>query len=107
VFAVFGVIKSSDAYKNAVARAKKDPRVIEALGTPIKETWYVVGNTEVSGGSGKSDLSIPIRGPKGKAVIYAVATKFAGEWQYTKLVVKIKGTGETIDLTETRERSDE
>ena len=98
--AIFGAIKSSDAYKTAVARAKADPRVTEAMGTPIKEGWFVGGSTEVSGGSGKSDLSIPITGPKGKATIYAVATKFAGEWQYTKLVVKIEQSGEMIDLIE-------
>jgi hypothetical protein len=107
MFAVFGAIKSTDAYKGALARAKNDPRVIEAIGTPIKGEWYVGGNTEVSGGSGKSDLSIPIRGPKGEATIYAVATKFAGEWQYTKLVVKVKNTGKTIDLTQTKEGNDE
>jgi hypothetical protein len=100
MFAVFGMIKSSDAYKTALARAKSDPRVTAAIGTPIKEAWYVSGNTNVSGGSGKADLSIPITGPKGGATIYAVATKFAGEWQYSKLVVKVERTGETIDLTE-------
>jgi len=99
VLAVFGAIKSSDAYKTAVARAEADPRVTEAIGSPIKEAWYVGGSTEVSGGSGKSDLSIPISGPKGTATIYAVATKFAGEWQYTKLIVKVERSGEMIDLT--------
>jgi Cytochrome oxidase complex assembly protein 1 len=96
---VFGAIKSSDAYKGALGRAKADSRVTEAIGKPIKEGWYVGGKTEVSGGSGTSDLTIPIQGPNGKATIYAVATKFAGEWKYSKLVVKIDGTGEVIDLT--------
>jgi hypothetical protein len=108
VFAVFGAIKSSDAYKTAVGRAKADPRVSEAIGTPIKEGWYVSGNTEVSGGSGKTDMSIPISGPKGSATIYAVATKFAGDWQYSKLLVKVERTGEMIDLTDkTGEDSEE
>lgn len=97
--AVFGMMKSSDAYKIAVARAKADERVISALGTPISEGWLVSGKTNVTGGSGEADLSIPISGPKGKGTIYAVATKFAGEWTYSKLVVKIDSTGETIDLS--------
>jgi hypothetical protein len=97
--AVFGAIKSSDAYKGALARAKADSRVTQAIGTPIKEGWFVGGKTEVSGGSGTSDLTIPIEGPNGKATIYAVATKFAGDWKYSKLVVKIDGTGEVINLT--------
>lgn len=95
----FGVIKSSDAYKNAVARAKADPRVTEAIGTPIKEAWYVLGKTEVSGGSGTSELTIPISGPKGKAVIYANSEKFAGDWKFSRIVVKIESTSQTIDLS--------
>ena len=55
-------------------------------------------NTNVNGGSGDADLSIPISGPKGKATIYAVAKKSAGEWSYSKLAVKIDSSGETIDL---------
>ena len=101
---VFGAIKSSDVYKSAVARAKADPRVAEALGTPITERWFVTGNTRVEGGSGKSELSIPIHGPKGEATIYAVATKSAGEWQYSQLVVKIQATGQVINL---QNRADE
>jgi hypothetical protein len=96
--AVSGVIKSSDAYKTAVARAKADPRVAAAIGSPIKDGWYVTGSAETSGGSGKADLSIPISGPKGTATIYVVAKKFAGEWRYTKLVVKIERSSEMIDL---------
>ena len=98
VLVVFSALKQSDAYKIAVARAKADSRVMAALGTPVTEGWYLSGNTNVSGGSGDADLSIPISGPKGKGTIYAVATKSANEWTYSKLVVKIDSTGETIDL---------
>jgi Cytochrome oxidase complex assembly protein 1 len=98
VVLIFSAIRSSDVYRTAVARAKADPRVIEAIGTPVTESWFVSGSTSVEGGSGKSDLSIPIHGPKGEATIYAVATKSAGEWEYSRLVVKIKATGQTIDL---------
>jgi Cytochrome oxidase complex assembly protein 1 len=78
VLLVFGAIKSSDAYKTAVSRVKADSRVTEAIGTPIKEGWVVGGHTEVSGGSGQADLTIPIHGPKGEATIYTTATKSAG-----------------------------
>ena len=98
VVVIFGALKQTDVYKMAVARAKADPRVISALGAPIDEGWYLSGKTNVDGGSGDADLSIPISGPKGKGTIYATATKSAGEWNYSKLVVKIDSTGETIDL---------
>src|SRR4051812_48778430 len=100
LFIVFGAIKSTDVYKTAVARAKGDKRVTEALGTPIHEAWYLAGSTNVSGGSGAADLSIPIAGPKAKGTIYAVATKSSGQWEFSKLVVKIDHTAETIDLTD-------
>jgi Cytochrome oxidase complex assembly protein 1 len=98
VLVVFGAMKQSDAYKMAVARASADSRVVAALGSPISEGWWLSGNTNVNGASGDADLSIPISGPKGKGTIYAVATKSAGEWTYSKLVVKIDSSGETIDL---------
>jgi hypothetical protein len=98
ILVVFGAMKQSDAYKMAVARAKADPRVTSALGTPIEEGWYLSGNTNVNGSSGDADLSIPISGPKGKGTIYAVATKSGGQWSYSKLQVKIDSSGETIDL---------
>ena len=95
---VFSAMKSSDAYKIALARAKADPRVEEAIGTPIKAGLFVSGSTKVTGESGTSDITIPIYGPKGEVKIYAVATKEEGEWKYSKLVVKIADTGEKIDL---------
>jgi hypothetical protein len=98
VLLFFSAMKSSDAYKFALARAKADPRVEAAIGTPIKEGLFVSGSTKVTGDSGQSDITIPIHGPKGEAKIYAVATKAEGEWKYSKLRVKILRTGETIDL---------
>lgn len=98
ILVVFGAMKQSDVYKMAVARAKADQRVTNALGTPINEGLFLSGNTSVNGASGDADLSIPISGPRGKGTIYAVATKSAGDWTYSKLVVKIDSTGETIDL---------
>jgi hypothetical protein len=61
---------STDVYKEALARAKADPAVIEALGSPIKNGFLVSGNTNVDGASGESNLAIPISGPKGKGTIY-------------------------------------
>jgi len=40
---VFSAMKSTDVYKEALARAKTDPAVIEALGSPIKDGFLVSG----------------------------------------------------------------
>src|ERR1700737_2574794 len=101
VLVVFRALKSTDVYKDAVAKAKANPAVIEALGSPIKEGMFVSGNTNVNGASGEANLSIPISGPKGKATIYLKAEKSLGRWNYTDLVVEIEKTGERIDLKKT------
>lgn len=100
VFVVFGAMKSTDVYKTAVARAKANPAVTQALGSPINEGMFLSGSTNVSGGTGTADLSIPISGPKGKGTIYVTATKSGGEWDYSKLYVQIDHTKERIQLKE-------
>lgn len=92
-----GAMKSSDAYKQAVARARANPTVVEKLGTPIAEGYFVSGNVNVQNDMGNADLQIPISGPKGKAVIHAVAVKAAGQWEYSRLTVAIEGEPE-LDL---------
>ena len=95
---VFGAMKSSDVYREALARAKAAPAVIEALGSPIKDGFLISGNTNVNGASGESNLAIPISGPKGKGTIYVSANKSLGQWNYSGLVVEVGQTHERIDL---------
>ena len=97
---IFGFMKSSDAYSGAVSRAESAPAVIAALGTPIKEGFFVTGSVEISGPSGKAELAIPLSGPKGGATVYVAAIKSVGEWHYNGLVVQIAKTNERIDLSE-------
>ena len=98
VVIVFSAMKSTDVYKEALARAKADPAVTEALGSPIKEGFLLSGNTNVNGAAGESNLAIPISGPKGKGTIYVSANKALGQWNYSGLVVEIGETHERIDL---------
>jgi hypothetical protein len=100
VYSLFGLMKSSDAYQDAVAAAKADPAVQQALGTPIEEGWFMSGSININGASGDADLSIPISGPNGTATIYVVAEKSAGQWTFSTLEVEIKTTNTRIDLIE-------
>lgn len=100
---VFGILKSSGPYEAAVAEAKSSPAVQEALGTPIREGWYVLGNLRYNNSSGDLDLTIPISGPNGKGTIYLVGQRTAGEWHYSTFVVKIHATGDRINLLPTEE----
>jgi len=93
-----GIMKQSDAYKIALARAQANPAVIEAIGSPISQTGIVSGNSNVSGPTGEAKLSISLSGPKGKATLYVEAMKSADLWVFQTMVVKIEKTGERIDL---------
>jgi hypothetical protein len=95
---VFSAMKSTDVYKDALARAKANSVVIEALGSPIAEGFLVSGNTNFNGASGEANLSIPISGPKGKGTIYVAANKSLGRWNYAGLIVEIAKTHQRIDL---------
>src|SRR5215212_2082477 len=98
ILIMFSAFKSTDVYKDALARAKANPAVIEALGSPIKEGFLVSGNTNVNGAAGEANLAIPISGPKGKGTIYVAATKSLGHWNDSGLVVEIRQTHQRIDL---------
>ena len=98
VVIVFSAVKSTDVYKDALARAKSHPAVIEALGSPVTEGFLVSGNTNVNGASGEANLAIPVSGPKGKGTIYVAAKKSLGRWDYSGLVLEIANTHQRIDL---------
>ena len=94
---MFGAIKATDVYRGAIATAQRDPRVIEALGSPIEAGFWVGGNVNMEGGTGHANIYFPIHGPKGRARVNAIATKEAGAWRYSELTV-IPANGPPIDL---------
>jgi len=86
---VFGALKSSDVYKQAMTKATTNPTVISELGQPIESGWMVSGSISVNGSSGEADISIPISGPKKSGTIFAVGRKSAGEWKFSRLEVEV------------------
>lgn len=93
-----GAMRSTEPYAHALSVAKASPAVAEALGSPLEAGLFVSGNVHVTGPSGSAALAIPVSGPKGKGTIHVEATKSAGEWRYGTLLVRVKGSGEAIDL---------
>ncbi|HEX3070395.1 MAG TPA: cytochrome c oxidase assembly factor 1 family protein [Thermoanaerobaculia bacterium] len=87
VVVVFGAMKKSDVYQEALKRAQSDPAVIAALGTPIEAGLMVTGSVNVDTSGGHATLDFPISGPKGKGTVHAVATKAGEKWEYTELTV--------------------
>ena len=104
---VYGMMKSSDAYKDALIIAKANPSVQKAIGTPVEEGFFTSGNINLSGSSGRADLSIPVYGPEGKATIYVIAVKSAGMWTFSTLVAEVKKSGERIELVQQENMSNQ
>jgi hypothetical protein len=98
----FAMMKQSDVYADAVAQARAHPAAIEALGTPIEEGLFVSGQINVTGPSGDADLAVPLSGPKGKATLYIVASKSAGQWRFSTLQLQPDAGAARIDLLEKR-----
>lgn len=98
VFVVFSAIKSNEVYRNAVEQARANQTVVQEMGEPIEEGWYVKGSVSESGGAGSASLEIPISGPRRAGMIYADAIRDAGEWKYTRLEVGIEGLAGRVQI---------
>lgn len=96
---VFSLFRSSEPYRQGLARARENPRVQQVLGTPIEPGWFVTGSFNESGASGSADLAIPLSGPKGKGKLYVSAKKETGKWTFQSLSVEAED-GARIDLLE-------
>jgi hypothetical protein len=97
VLVVFGAIKRSDVYREALQRVQTDPAVTAALGTPIEAGIYVTGNVNLDANGGHAKFDFPVSGPKGKADVHAVATMNGAKWEYSELTVAPAG-GAVIHL---------
>ncbi|HKR64108.1 MAG TPA: cytochrome c oxidase assembly factor Coa1 family protein [Thermoanaerobaculia bacterium] len=97
VFVTFGSLRSSTPYKTAVALAQNDERVIAALGKPIRTGYLFQGSLNTANGNSDATYSIPLRGPKGGAILDVKAQKkMDGAWRYD--VIKVTVKDQTIDL---------
>jgi hypothetical protein len=95
---VFGMMKSSEPYREALTRATANPQTVQALGEPIEPGYFVQGNISTQGASGEASFVIPLKGPKDSAKVYVDAVQSAGLWEYRTLVIQIEGDDQRIDL---------
>ncbi len=95
---VFGAMKSSDPYKDSLAKAQADPKVREALGTPVKDGFFFTGNININNDSGRAVLDIPLEGPKGKGTLHVEGNKSGGVWTYPVQELRRSGNAGNIQL---------
>lgn len=95
--AVFGTMSKSEPVRETLQRARANPQVVAALGTPIETGWFFLGNLNFENQNGSVDLTFTIKGPKGKARANLTGTKARGVWTYHLMEVRI-GDAPPIDL---------
>jgi hypothetical protein len=95
------MMRSSMPYQHAVSVARASPEVTAALGEPIEAGFFVSGNINIDSDSGEADLSIPLQGPKGEAMLYVEAERERRRWSYQTLLVALPDRD--IDLLEGEE----
>jgi Cytochrome oxidase complex assembly protein 1 len=91
-------IKSDPGYQQALATAKADPRVKEALGEPITEDFVPQLQLLNSNGTESLKLTVGLKGPKGSGTLDALGQKIDGKWVYSKLDFTPSGGGQRIEL---------
>ena len=99
---IFGVVlnfaKQSAPYMEALAQARANEQVIEALGEPIEPGWWVTGSAETNTTSGYADFAFPVSGPKNAGKLYVVAVKSAGLWEIQRIELEVDGRSSRIPL---------
>src|SRR4051812_16622144 len=85
----FNAVKGSHAYQEGIARAKADPDVQKALGSPVEAGWMVQINTQVQNDERRTSARVPLTGPKGAGALFLKATERAGATTFQQLDVVI------------------
>ncbi len=94
----FTLMRHTDVFREALARAEASPQVRAELGEPIREGWWVMGRVKMTGPSGYANLAIPLKGSRKDGTLHAVAHKSAGIWKYDTLEVAVEGQPGRISL---------
>lgn len=101
IVGIFSLIGGSEPTLQGLEKASKNPEIIKFLGEPIEKYGIPSGEMTYNSSSGsRVDLAIPIKGPKGKGTLIIKGIKENDTWEYQKLFVLIKESGEKINLLE-------
>ncbi len=80
-------LERSEPYREALARAGRDPEVAAALGRPLR-----------------ADMVIRIQGPHGSGKLDVRAQRRQGRWSYPRLQAELPGRHAPVDLRDERDR---
>ena len=100
-------LRSCPAFAAAVDLVSRSTAAKSALGEPIKTGLAVRGLVRENGVAGYAILAIPMSGPIGKGIFYAVANRVLGGWTIERAVLQRGGDSqlaERIDLSPPTQR---
>jgi hypothetical protein len=87
-------------YEKAIEKAKTNQRILEVIGEiePIDKLAILEGNAIYSNNNNSVELSVRVKGSKGKGKMDISAEKNGAEWKYKKISIRIKEPKEEIQI---------
>ncbi len=89
------IIRSSDAYREGVARASRSREVVALIGEPVSAGFFLRGG-KIKGGGRLARIRAPLSGPRGAGTLEIHAVKVEGVLRFD--VLKFQGMGTVVDL---------
>lgn len=74
-----------DLYSSAMSDVGASVPANAVLGSPVRVGWPVRVSADIQGSEGTANLEIPVRGPHGHGVVYAIGQKNDGVWRMNDL----------------------
>lgn len=78
-------LKNNSAYERGVATAVADPTLNKALGSPVRESWFLNGSIEGDGMVSHGVWLVRLKGAKASGTLRIAGIKSGGEWSVVAL----------------------
>ena len=87
-------------YEKAIEKSNTNERVLELLGNlePIDKLAIIEGNAKYSSNNNSVEVTVRVKGSKGKGKMDISADKEGTEWKYKKISIRIKHPKEEIQI---------
>lgn len=98
LFWSMGKIKSSDPYQMTLQQVQSDPQVLQRLGEPVEDAFFVQAvQWSVTGDRGDATLTFNVSGPTGTGHVRSQARMIGGVWGLTTVDVTFED-GQKVSL---------
>lgn len=84
-------LKNNDAYRRGLDAALTDPVVAEALGAPVRESWFLNGSVESDGSVSRGSWHVRLRGAERSGTLRIAAFERDDRWGVVDLSLRADG----------------